>query len=245
MNESLQYTLFQFDNDFEIPSLREDRQPIVVAAPFLCYGEQSRQTDLYGNGSIHFYTDDYRFTKVFEKPSSIVKMNPRNIVEPNFSCYVETPIAIGTAQIYKKRAVARYCQDHGINVFVDLNVNHKFYKVNMLGVPKGYHSFCTRGYEDRMDYLDFEYNLAKEWSDGNDLLFAIYGGGQKVRKYAQDHRCIYIAQMVQGKSKISNAKKIQEDIAFGLPLGGVDINQIVKEVTDNQVINYKAISNGK
>lgn len=39
--------------------------------------------------------------------------------------------------IYKKRFLARAMQEKGIGVFVDLNVAPKFYKLNLMGVPKG------------------------------------------------------------------------------------------------------------
>lgn len=41
--------------------------------------------------------------------------------------------------IYKKRFLARAMQEKGIGVFVDLNVAPKFYKLNLMGVPKGSH----------------------------------------------------------------------------------------------------------
>lgn len=211
---SLTYSLFPTDNAFEIPTLRLDMQPDKVDVPFLAYGEQGRKTDLGGYGSMHFYVDDYRFNAVFDKPSTIIDANPRNIVEPNFSCYVETPIAVGMQQIYRKRAVARYCQDHGIRVFVDLNVNHKFYKVNMLGVPKGYAAFATRGYSDRLEYLEFEYNIAKEWAEGNPLTFVVYGGGAKCKDFAQKHGCCYLTPWVKVKTRRKAIERIREDVAL-------------------------------
>jgi len=52
----------------------------------------------------------------------------------------------------------------------------------MLGVPMGYRSFCTRGYSDRLHYLEFEYEIAKQWAQGNPLMFVIYGGSVRCRK---------------------------------------------------------------
>lgn len=78
--------LFPTDNDLEIPTLRLDMQPKVCNIPFVCWGEQKRTYDMCGQGTLHFYTDDYRFGNgIFEHPEKILKHNPANIVEPNYS----------------------------------------------------------------------------------------------------------------------------------------------------------------
>lgn len=91
-----------------------------------------------GGGTLHFYTDDYRFNAIYEHPERILQHNPAQIVEPNFSLFNETPIAFGMQAIYKKRMIARQMQEQGIRVFVDLNVANKFCAFNLLGVPKGW-----------------------------------------------------------------------------------------------------------
>lgn len=177
--------LFPTDNDLEIPTLRLDRQPKVVDIPFLAFGEQKRTHDMLGNGTLHFYVDDYRFNSVYDHPEKILAHNPRNIVEPNFSLYNETPVAFGLQAVYKKRMVARTMQENGLGVFVDLNVAAKFYKLNLIGVPQGYASFCTRGYSDRLEYLEFEYKMAQVIANGNPLLFVVYGGGELCKRFCQ------------------------------------------------------------
>jgi hypothetical protein len=207
-------TLFPSDNDAEIPTLRLDMQAQELSIPFLCWGEQKRTVNLLGTGSLHFYTDDYRFTALYERPDKILKSNPRNIVEPNFSLFDDMPVAFGLQCIYKKRWIARAMQERGIRVFVDLNVAHKFYKLNMLGVPMGWRAFCTRGYSDRLANLEYEYEIAKNWAQGEKPLFVIYGGGSACRRFAQEHGCIYATQVVVTKKKLDALKKIHENIAF-------------------------------
>ena len=130
--------IFPTDNDAEVPLLRLDMQPKFCDIPFLCFGEQKRTYDMNGCGTLHFYTDDYRFQSVYEHPEKILQHNPATIVEPNFSLFNEMPVAFGMQAIYKKRFIARAMQERGIRVFVDLNVAAKFYKLNMLGVPFGW-----------------------------------------------------------------------------------------------------------
>lgn len=236
-------SLFPSDNDLEIPSLRLDVQPKSIEIPFVCYGEQRRTFNMRGMGTLHFYTDDYRFNSVYEHPEKIINHHPNNIVEPNFSLFSETPVAFGMQAIYKKRQIARQLQQYGIGVFVDMNVNAKFYKLNLLGVPMGYASFCTRGYSDRLQYLDYEYQLAKQIAGSNELQFVIYGGGKECRDYAKEHHCVYVSPMIDIKNKIRSLEakaKITENVMFV----GDDCDpkkllaQVKRELYDNQVINF-------
>lgn len=169
---------------------------------------------MQGQGTLHFYTDDYRFQAVYEHPEKILQHNPSNIVEPNFSLFNEMPIAFGLQAIYKKRFIARAMQERDINVFVDLNVAAKFYKLNMLGVPMGWSSFCTRGYSDRLHYLEFEWQLAKSYAGDNPLLFVIYGGGNECKRFAKEHGCVYVTPVVTLKHKQKQLEKIESSIAF-------------------------------
>ena len=91
-------SLFPSNNDLEIPTLRLDMQPETCAIPFILWGEQRRSFQMNNQGTLHFYTDDYRFNSVFEHPDKILFMEPLNIVEPNLSLYDETPIALGMQQ---------------------------------------------------------------------------------------------------------------------------------------------------
>jgi len=167
-----------------------------------------------GTGTLHFYTDDYRFSTVYEHPEKILQHNPQNIVEPNFSLFNDTPIAFGMQAVYKKRLVARCMQDKGICVFVDLNVGAKFYRLNMVGVPRGWSAFCTRGYSDRLNYLAFELEIAKEWSEGNHLTFVVYGGGEKVKAFCREHGLIYATPTLKIKKQAKALEAIKDTIAF-------------------------------
>lgn len=208
-------TLFPTDNEFEVPTLDINMQAQECQIPFLCFGEQKRTYNMGKQGTLHFYTDDYRFMSVYEHPEKIcLQHNPANIVEPNFSLFNETPISFGIQAIYKKRWISRAMQSRGIGIFVDLNVAQKWYQLNMLGVPRGWRAFATRGYSDRLNNLAFELSIAKDWALGKTPLFVIYGGGNECRRFAQQNGCIYINPVVTTKKKIEAAKKIAEGITF-------------------------------
>lgn len=84
----------------------------------------------------------------------------------------------------------------------------------MLGVPKGYAAFATRGYSDRLEYLEFEYNIAKEWAEGTPLTFLIYGGGARCKNFAQQHGCYYLTPMVKMKTRQKAIERIREEVAL-------------------------------
>lgn len=208
-------TLFPTDNDAEIPTLRLDMQAQEITNPFLCWGEQKRTTNLLGLGSMHFYTDDYRYKVLYDHPEQILRANPRNIVELNYSLFSDMPIAFGMQRIYKKRWIARVLQDRGIRILVDLNVNQKYYKLNMLGVPMGWRAFATRGYSERLTNLEYEYSIACSWAGGEIPLFVIYGGGAECRRFAQTHPgCVYANPLVTTKNSLKALKTIHEGVAF-------------------------------
>lgn len=106
-------------------------------------------------------------------------------------------------------------QEKGIGVFVDLNVNSKFYKLNLIGVPAGYQYFCTRGYEDRPQYLKYEYNIAKMVAQDKPVKFVVYGGGEKIKSLCRMLGLVYITPVIAIKNKIKAFKKIEKTIAFG------------------------------
>ncbi len=238
--------LFETDNFLEIPMLRLDMQANHCDLPFVAFGEQKRTFQMNGSGTLHFYVDDYRFQRIYDHPEQILHHNPRNIVEPNYSLFNETPIAFGMKAVYQKRMIARSMQEKGIRVFVDLNVASKFYTLNMLGVPRGWSSFCTRGYSDRLNYLSFEVEIARSWAEGNPLVFVVYGGGNEVKRYCQQNGLIYATPVITMKNKAKSIEKIKETIAFfGQKIDPTELMPQLKllptyeQIREKQIENYK------
>ena len=206
-----------------------------------------------GTGTLCFYTDDYRFQSVYEHPEKIVAMQPANIVEPNFSLYDETPIAFGMQQIYKKRWIGRAMQMKGIRVFVDLCCSPKFYKLNLLGVPRGYKSFCTRGYSHQVEHLAYELEIARMVSnDADDLLFVCYGGGEPCKSFCRENGLVYVTPVVEVRNKNVRNEKMKEAIAFfGKEISMTDLNPKLndlpklEEMMGERMLDYrKEVANG-
>lgn len=227
------------DNELEVPVLRTDLQAHECTKPFAAWGEQKRTFDLCYAGCLHFYVDDYRFNSLYEHPEKILKAHPKSIVEPNFSLYADTPIAFGLQAIYRKRWIARCMQERGIRIFVDLNVNAKFYRLNMLGVPMGWSAFATRGYSDRLANLEFEYDIARSWAKENPLTFVIYGGGIECRHFAETHGCIYITPLATQKKKRKAYEAISKECMFDFG-DGFSLKKVLANSTayDSMIENF-------
>lgn len=178
--------LWATDNDFHIPVLDPTMQARQIDLPVSGWGARSRKLKLRG-GAWHFYVSDYRFTALWRDPSPLLNTGAMSAVEPNFSCYDQTPVAVAMWRIYQKRWIARYWQSRGIAILVDLNVSRGHANLNLIGVPQGWRSYATRGYSERLDGLEFEFELARVHAGSDSLVFLVVGGGQAVKQWCQDH----------------------------------------------------------
>lgn len=177
-------TFFSSDNEYGIPVLDPRLQADAFDLPIVTWGAQKRDTQ---GGTITFYVDDNRFADLWKHPDKIVKLNPVSVVEPNFSVLKDFPLILAGYETYRKRWLARYWQWCGIRIFVDLNVNENYKELNLLGVPKGWKAFATRGYDTRIWALEDELNTAKAIAGDVMLSFLVYGGGAKVKEFCRAH----------------------------------------------------------
>lgn len=191
--------LYPANNPFDIPTLDITKQAGRLELPLSPWGANSRlRKDVV---TYHFYVDDYRFEHLFKDPVKLLMSGCRAIVEPNCSCHDQTPIAWGIQLIYKKRFLARYFQECGINVYVDLNVSHKFIEYNKMGVPKGWNAFFTRGLDDWMESLKSDLEVAREISGLQQPNLIVYGGGKAVQKFCQENNLLYVTDFINAKKK--------------------------------------------
>lgn len=189
--------LYESNNDFDIPNLLLERQAGKLELPLSPWGANSRlRKDV---ATYHFYVDDYRFEALFKDPINLLTSGVRAIVEPNCSCHDQTPIAWGIQLIYKKRWLARYLQECGIDVYADLNVSHKFIEYNKMGIPKGYNAFFTRGLTGWIESLKSDLQVAQEISGLERPNLIVYGGGEDIRKFCQEHGLLYVTDFINAK----------------------------------------------
>ena len=186
-------TVYPTNNPYDIPILHLDRQADAADVPIMTWGSKRRSTTA---GTIHFYTEDYRFSALWKDPGKLLDANPITAVEPNYSLHQNTPAAEAIYRTYQKRYMARYWQEAGIRLFVDLNVHPKHREINLIGVPDGWTAYATRAYTGLLNELKEEIALAESHAGGK-ILFLVYGGGGEIEEYAKanaDRGVIWIAE---------------------------------------------------
>lgn len=179
--EGVPDTIWPTDNAYGIPLLDPTRQADAFDIPMEIWGAKRRGKSA---GTVLFYTNDGRFEGLWANPHHLLESGAVNAVEPNFSVYKDFPRAVVLWHTYRKRWLARYWQSQGVRIFVDLNVHPSAYADNLIGVPKGWKAYATRGYSARLDHTEQELQLAQEHA-GGPVLFLVYGGGKAVKDWCQ------------------------------------------------------------
>lgn len=199
MPEGVPDSLWPTDNEWGIPLLDITRQADAFDVPIETWGAKRRNLKV---GTYHFYTEDARFNTVWQKPDMVVSAGCVNAVEPNFSVYDQVPRAVALWATFRKRWLARYWQSRGIRIFVDLNVARPYDDLNLLGVPRGWRSYATRGYESRLDMTAEELAIARAHAGTDSVLFMVYGGSAKVRDWCNANGAVWVAEdMDRAKGK--------------------------------------------
>ena len=192
--------LYPTDNEYQIPTLLADNQPVHVELPLAPWGAEGRYKK--GITTYHFYVDDYRFEQLFKNPILLLQSGCRAVVEPNVSIHDQTPVAIALYQIYRKRYLARYLQECGLQVWADLNVSPHLERWNALGIPQGYNAFFTRGVSGWQPTLDRHLEMARRISECDHPNLVVYGGGKDIADWCMAKQVVHISEyMNRGKSK--------------------------------------------
>jgi len=203
MPEGVPDSLWPTDNEWGIPTLSIDRQADAFDLPIESWGAKRRNLKV---GTYHFYTEDKRFNTIWQKPDMVVAAGCVNAVEPNYSVYDQVPRAVALWATFRKRWLARYWQSRGIRIFVDLNVARPYDDLNLLGVPQGWRSYATRGYESRLEMTAEELAIARAHAGAMDVLFMVYGGSAKVREWCNANGAVWVAEdMDRAKGKYLDA----------------------------------------
>lgn len=183
---------FPSDNIYGIPALLPQGNLAGIPRPCERWGMRARGSA--NPGSLHFYTDDARFETVWKKPEWIINSGVSAITEPNITTHPANPLAWVIWGIYRKRWLARWAQQYGIFIFVDLNVEPMFYEYNLLGVPKGWKHYSTRGYDKKPEMLTSDWECAVKHAGTSDIVFVVFGGGKGTHDRCISEKWIHIPQ---------------------------------------------------
>ena len=174
-------TIFPTDNKYDVPVLDPNMQAELIDFPFIAWGSIRRTST--NKGTWHFYVDDYRFSALWDKADMVPATQCVSVVEINYTITNQMPYPVALYRIYQKRWLARYWQSKGIRVIADLNVARPYQHMNMLGIPDGWKTYATHGYNERIEDLELELDLAEQKAGTKSITFLVYGGGDKVREF--------------------------------------------------------------
>ena len=186
--------VYPSNNEFDIPTLLKDKQPVHWELPLNPWGAEARYKK--GITTYHFYVDDYRFEQLFKDPIKLLESGCKAIVEPNCSIHDQTPMAHAIWQTYRKRYLCRYLQECGMQIWVDLNVSPHFEEINALGVPEGYNAFCTRGVTGWLNTTERHWEMAKRISGLEHPNMFVYGGGEEIEEWCKAHDIVYVNEFM-------------------------------------------------
>ena len=87
----------------------------------------------------HFFIDDYRFERVWERPENYIDILRRysGVIAPDFSTYTDMPVPMQMWNVYRSRALAHYWQAEGIDVIPNITFSDESsYEWIFEGLPK-------------------------------------------------------------------------------------------------------------
>lgn len=100
---------------FKLPLVK--KQEISLEDVKLIGYDKVNQSGDYGS-IVHFFLDDYRFENIYNNPEKKIETlkQYKAVLTPDFSMYVEMPIALQLFSTFKNRWVGAYLQENGISV---------------------------------------------------------------------------------------------------------------------------------
>lgn len=119
---------------FEMPEL----EPCSVI-PSTLKGFNYALSDKDHQGGVHFYIDDYQFERIWNRPDRYVdKLSKYEcVLTPDFSLYLDMPIAMQIWNIYRSRLIGQYYQNLGLDVIPALSWSDKrSFEFCFDGLPK-------------------------------------------------------------------------------------------------------------
>ena len=184
-------TVYASDNLWGIPSLDLKLQGEHIVLPVTKYGTQSRKQLM--TGTYYFYTEDYKFSALWEIPDTISLSGCTAIVEPNYSTNNQMSRAQVLWLTYQKRWLARYWQDYGIRVWVDMNIEARFFDIGLYGVPKDWKAFANRAYSNDTEPLQLAYDYLVE-QGYKDIRYLVIGGRESIEALCLERGWLWIPE---------------------------------------------------
>ena len=112
--ENVQRMLFNGIGEYDIPQIESIQFNNAEFIGFN-YARNAKEPE---NKAVHFFLDDYQFTRVWTEPDRYIPMLQRfkYVLTPDFSLYTDFPKPLQIYNHYRKHWIGAYWQRLGINV---------------------------------------------------------------------------------------------------------------------------------
>lgn len=162
------------------------------------------------NVGIHCFVDDYQFERLWNRPDEYVDMLSEYecVLSPDFSLYMNMPMAMKIWNVYRSRLLGQYWQSKGIKVIPTIS-----------WAEKETFEFCFDGIPEKSIVAISTIGVKREdeaftvWKDGVDAMIQkikpetiLVYGGQVEYDYGENIKVIYFDNKVTERLK-KNAKK--------------------------------------
>ncbi|HEP3392661.1 TPA: DUF4417 domain-containing protein [Streptococcus pyogenes] len=76
---------------------------------------------------VHFFLDDYQFERIWQRPDFYIEklLDFDCVLTPDFSLYIDMPVAMQVWNIYRSRLIGQIMQDYGITVIPTVSWAYK------------------------------------------------------------------------------------------------------------------------
>lgn len=121
--ENVQRMLFEGTGKFNIPKIEPTEFDSAEFIGFN-YAKSAKNPE---SKAVHFFLDDYQFTRVWTAPDRYADMLQRfkYVLTPDFSLYTDFPKALQIYNHYRKHWLGAYWQMYGINVIPTIGWSDK------------------------------------------------------------------------------------------------------------------------
>lgn len=113
--------------------------PIVYAEPVELPDRFVNWPSKEDAGGVHFFTDDYRFERVWRRPEKYIEaLEPKVVLGFDFSTFYDWPLAVQIWNVYRNRYLVRFFQSRGVRVIPTISWSDpKSYGFAFAGIEEG------------------------------------------------------------------------------------------------------------
>ena len=133
-----------FSEKYEFPVIAKTAAAPEKALPFH-HAAAAKDFDQF----IHFYIDDRRFECLWNSPGRYLPLLQRfrGVITPDFSLYLEMPLAMQIWNTYRNRALSYWMQHNGVNIIPNVRwSDERSYDFAFEGLePGGTYAVSTNG----------------------------------------------------------------------------------------------------